>query len=53
MENLRRRLETTERRVRVLGAVVVLLGATVLAGAVHSGTDVLRARGLVITDSAR
>src|SRR5919106_5059531 len=52
LETLARRLEVTERRVRLLGAVVVVLGATVLIGAVHSGTDVLRGRGLVITDAA-
>jgi hypothetical protein len=52
VELLRGRLEATERRVRVLGAVAVLLGATVLIGALQPQADVLHARGLVITDAA-
>jgi hypothetical protein len=52
VERLRRRLEATERRVRILGAVAVLLGSTALVGALRSQPEVLRARGLVITDAS-
>lgn len=49
---LTRRLARTERRVRVLTLVAVMLGATTLAAARSGSPDVLRARGLVITDAA-
>jgi hypothetical protein len=52
VEHLRRRLEVTERRVRILGAVAVVLGTTILMGALRSQPDVLRARGVVITDAS-
>ena len=48
---LEARLSRAEGRVRVLTAVSVLLSVVLLLGAVPSGRqDVLRARGLVITD---
>jgi hypothetical protein len=51
MELLRRRLEVTERRVRWLSALAALLVVVVLIGAMRSQAEVLRARGLVITDA--
>lgn len=49
---LTRRLARTERQVRLLALVAVALGATTLAAARPGSPDVLRARGLVITDAA-
>jgi hypothetical protein len=49
---LTRRLAAMERQVRVLSVVGVLLGAITLVAAVRPKADVLRAKGLVITDAA-
>ncbi|UCF18633.1 MAG: hypothetical protein JSU87_11870 [Gemmatimonadota bacterium] len=51
LEHLHHRLEVTERRVRRLSALAVLLGVLALIGAIRPPDDVLRARGLVITDA--
>jgi hypothetical protein len=48
---LTRRLRSLERRWRWTAALAGLLGALVLPGAVRPAPDVLRARGLVITDA--
>lgn len=52
LQQLQRRLAATERRVRILSLTTVLLGATALVAALRPPADVLRARGLVITDAA-
>ena len=52
LEQLYRRLARAERNVRRLGAVVVVVAATVLLAAVHPQDDVLRVRGLVIVDAS-
>lgn len=52
MELIKHRLAVTERRVRWLAAVVLLCGSTLLLAALRAEPDVLRARGLVITDAA-
>lgn len=52
LQQLQRRLAATERRVRILGATTVLLGASALIAALRPPAAVLRARGLVITDAA-
>ncbi|MCU0633599.1 MAG: hypothetical protein MUE41_01895 [Gemmatimonadaceae bacterium] len=51
-ERLSQRLAVLERRVRLVGALSLVLGATLLFGAFRQPSDVVRARGLVITDAA-
>ncbi len=51
LDVLRARLEKMERQVRVLGALVLLLACGALAAAVRPRAEVLRGRGLVITDA--
>jgi hypothetical protein len=50
LEDLQGRLRTAERRIQGLGAAVVALAGLLLMGAIVPGPDVVRARGLVITD---
>jgi hypothetical protein len=52
LEDLQRRLRNAERRIHGLAAVVVVLAGTLLMGAIRPDSDVIRARGLVITDEA-
>ena len=52
MGQLKHRLVVLERQVRLLGALVIALGATLLLGAFQQQSDVLRARGVVITDAS-
>jgi hypothetical protein len=51
LDTLHRRLVRAERNVRRLGALLLLGTATVLLGALQPQDDVLRARGLIITDA--
>jgi hypothetical protein len=51
IDALRIRLNRAERNVRRLSALLVLIGATTLVAALRPQADVLRARGLVITDA--
>lgn len=57
LEQIRRRLEITERRVRRLLGLVVASGAVLVMGAIggppgDGSQEVLEARGLIITDDA-
>ena len=52
IELLEMRVAAAERRIRVLGTIVIVLGATLLVAAMRPPSDILRARGLIITDAA-
>jgi hypothetical protein len=52
VENLESRLRTAERRIQGLGAVVIVLAGILLMGAIRPNPDVIRTRGLVITDES-
>ena len=52
LDHLHRRLVRAERNVRRLSGLLILVGATTLVAAFRPQADVLRARGLVITDAA-
>jgi len=51
LDALQRRLATMERRMRLLGTTALVFGALAITGAVLPQEQVLRARGLVITDA--
>ena len=52
IERLEMKVAAAERRIRLLGMTVIVLGATLLVAAMRPPSDILRARGLIITDAA-